>query len=110
MIISNTFTQKFSLTKKRSFDTRNNFSTIDQTSELFTERPPNDAERSLSTTATRFALYARGTTRNARSALSAPRGLKLERRARTHGALPRTQGTEGTERKGLDTREIKNIR
>ena len=40
-------------------------------------------------------------------ALRARRGLKLERRARTHGALPRTRGTEGTERKGLDTRNSK---
>ena len=64
----------------------------------------------LSTTATRFALYARETTRHARSALRARRGLKLERRARTHGALPRTRRTEGTERKGLDTRDSKNIR
>ena len=64
----------------------------------------------LSTTSTRFALYARETTRHARSAFGARRGLKLERRARTYGALPRTQGTEGTERKGLDTRETKNIR
>ena len=59
----------------------------------------------LSTAATRFALYTRGTTRSAPSALGARRGLKLERRARTHRALPRTQGTEGTERKGLYTRE-----
>ena len=46
-------------------------------------------------------------TRNARSALRARRGLKLERRARTHGALPWTRRTEGTERKGLDTRNSK---
>ena len=46
-------------------------------------------------------------TRNARSALRARHGLKLERRARTYGALPRTQATEGTERKGLDTRNSK---
>ena len=39
--------------------------------------------------------------------MRARRGLKLERRARTYSALPRTQGTEGTERKGLDTRNSK---
>ena len=64
----------------------------------------------LSFSTTRFALYARETTRHARSAVRARRGLKLERRARTYGALPRTQRTEGTELKGLDTRRLKNIR
>ena len=48
-------------------------------------------------------------TRHAPLALGAPRGLKLERRARMHRARPRTQATEGTERKGLDTRERQKI-
>ena len=64
----------------------------------------------LSTTATSFALYARETTRHARSALRTPRGLKLKRRARTHGALPRTRGTKERSERDSTHEDSKNIR